>query len=570
MGRDTRVAFIGVPFDGAATLGWPGARYAPAEVREHLAWMRMRVQDGEVYWLDADRIVPFDGSQLIDAGDAPVVPHDLMATLDAVRAKAREETAAGRIPVVVGGDDSILFPAVAGFHDAVPGTVAIVHFDAHLDLLDGSPRQGRYSQSSGMRRALELPRVAARHSVQVGTRNFNFPASKRFLDSVGLTEIPARAVLRQGTGWVLERIRGVVRGADHLFVAVDIDVLDPAHAPGVGWHEPGGLTSRELIDLLVELAPVTGGLALNEVNPMTDQRAQTSILAANLVFQFAVAAAQRCPAPGPPAVRLLAVHALDQVPAPQEVHPARDLGGEAHGLEQGRERQVRLPAEVRADGRQRVLDPAHDRVLAAEVVQDDDRPARLGDASHLAQDRHRVGHRADDVRRQRRVELVLPEVEAGRVHHLERDLGHPEGLDLFLALLEHPLGEVDPHQVDVRRVEGKVQAGADAHLEDPALRRLTQQSHGRDAAGLEDLLEEEIVHRRVEVISSPDLPLLQRHVQIVLLSHASRGAGHRSSSTALRPPARAVRHASPVPAREEHRDTRMRGRGRRERGRCAR
>jgi agmatinase len=293
MARDTRLVFIGVPFDGAATLGWPGARYAPAEVRQHLAWMRMRVQDGEIYWLDADRVVPFDGSQLVDAGDAPVVPHDLIATLDAVRTRTREETAAGRIPVVVGGDDSILFPAVAGYHDAVSGTVAVVHFDAHLDLLDGSPLQGRYSQSSGMRRALELPRVAARHSVQVGTRNFNFPASKRFLDSVGLTEIPARAVLRQGTGWVLERIRAVVRGADHLFVAVDIDVLDPAHAPGVGWHEPGGLTSRELIDLLVELAPAAGGFALNEVNPMTDHRAQTSILAANLVFQFAVAAASR-------------------------------------------------------------------------------------------------------------------------------------------------------------------------------------------------------------------------------------------------------------------------------------
>jgi agmatinase len=74
---------------------------------------------------------------------------------------------------------------------------------------------------------------------------------------------------------------------------VDIDVLDPAHAPGVGWHEPGGLTSRDLIDLLVELAPAAGGFALNEVNPMTDHRAQTGILAANLVFQFAVAAAGR-------------------------------------------------------------------------------------------------------------------------------------------------------------------------------------------------------------------------------------------------------------------------------------
>ena len=296
MSRDTVIALVGVPFDGAATLGWPGARYAPAEVRRHLDWMRMRVQEREIYWIDEDRIVPFDAAQLVDAGDAAVVPHDLMATLAAVRAKTRDEAAAGRIPVVVGGDDSILFPAVAGFHDATDaagGAIALVHFDAHLDLLDGSAAQGRYSQSSGMRRALELTRVDPARSVQVGTRNFNFPSSKRFVDSIGLTELPARAVLRHGTGWTLERIRAAVAGAAHLFLCVDIDVLDPAHAPGVGWHEPGGLTSRELIDLVVELAPAAAGLALNEVNPMTDHQAQTSILAANLVFQFAVAAAGR-------------------------------------------------------------------------------------------------------------------------------------------------------------------------------------------------------------------------------------------------------------------------------------
>jgi formiminoglutamase/agmatinase len=286
------VAFIGVPFDGAATLGWPGARYAPDEVRRHLGWMRMRVQQGEIYWIDEDRIVRFDAAQLADAGDAAVVPHDLMATLHAVRAKTRAETRPDRIPAVVGGDDSILFPAVAGFHDAVAGSVAVVHFDAHLDLLDASPAQGRFSQSSGMRRALELPRVQARRSVQIGTRNFNFPSSKRFIDEVGLTEVPAKAVLQYGPEWTLERIRSVVAGADHLFVSVDMDVLDPAHAPGVGWHEPGGLTSRQLIDLVVSLAPRTGGFALNEVNPMTDARAQTSILAANLVFQFAVSAVQ--------------------------------------------------------------------------------------------------------------------------------------------------------------------------------------------------------------------------------------------------------------------------------------
>jgi formiminoglutamase/agmatinase len=234
--RDTVVAFLGVPFDGAATLGWPGARYAPDEVRRQLGWMAMRVQDDTLYWVDEDRLVPFTAAQLVDAGDALVVPCDLAATLEATRARVRQETAAGRIPAVVGGDDSILFPAVAGFHDAVAGSVAVVHF------------------------------------------------------------VPARAIARRGIAWTLERIRAVVAGADHVFLAVDIDVLDPAHAPGVGWHEPGGLTSRELLDLLVELAPLAGGFALNEVNPMTDHRAQTSILAANLVFQFAVAAARR---PGP-------------------------------------------------------------------------------------------------------------------------------------------------------------------------------------------------------------------------------------------------------------------------------
>ncbi len=287
------VAVVGAPYDGAATLGWPGARYAPDEVRRHLGWMRMRVQDDHIYWVDEDRVVPWRAEQLVDAGDALVVPHDLTATLAAVRAKTRDEAAAGRIPAVIGGDDSILFPAVAGVHDAVTGSLAIVHLDAHLDLLDESPAQGRYSQSSGMRRALELPRVEPRLSVQVGTRSFNFPSSKRFIDEVGLTELPAKLVARHGLDWTLARIREVVAGADHVFLSVDLDVLDPAHAPGVGWHEPGGLTSRELLDLVVALAPSVRGFALNELNPMTDARAQSSILAANLVFQFAVAAAQR-------------------------------------------------------------------------------------------------------------------------------------------------------------------------------------------------------------------------------------------------------------------------------------
>lgn len=288
-----KLSFIGVPFDGAATLGWPGARYAPDAVRKHLSWMKMRVEDGHIYWIDRDEVVRFESEWLHDAGDVAVVPHDLMATIEATRRAVQTQRESGRIPIVVGGDDSVLFPAVAGVHDAVEGSVAVVHFDAHLDLLDHSDAQGTHSQSSGMRRALELSRVSATQCVQVGTRNFNFPSSKRFIDEIGLTEIPAAAVHRHGSDHVIEQVLGVVDGADHLFISLDIDVLDPAYAPGVGWQEPGGLTTRQLLDQLIALAPRADGFALNEVNPMTDQGEQTGILAANVVFQFAVAATQR-------------------------------------------------------------------------------------------------------------------------------------------------------------------------------------------------------------------------------------------------------------------------------------
>ncbi len=281
-------SFIGVPFDGAATLGRPGSRYAPDEVRRHLEWMKMRVEDRRIYWIDRDEVVPFDPAALHDAGDVPVVPHDLLATVAATRDLVRSEAAVGRVPLVIGGDDSILFPAVAGIHDAVSGSIAVVHFDAHLDLLDRSDAQGSHSQSSGMRRALELERVVPQQCVQVGTRNFNFPSSKSFIDSIGLTELPAARVLSDGVESTLERIFEIIEPADHVVVSVDIDVLDPAF--GVGWQEPGGFSSRLLLDLLLPLANRVAGFALNEVNPMTDQGSQTTILAANLVFQLVVAA----------------------------------------------------------------------------------------------------------------------------------------------------------------------------------------------------------------------------------------------------------------------------------------
>jgi agmatinase len=283
-----RFDFWGVPFDGAATLGWPGSRYGPDGIRNALSWMAMRVRDGAIYSVDDGRVLALDDDFFIDRGDVRVVAHDAMASLDACAGAVSVTVSDGRVPIVVGGDDSLLYGCVRGFHDAVDGSVGIVHFDAHLDLMDESESQGRFSHSSGMRRALELPRVSPEHSIQVAVRNFNFPASRSFIDEIRIPQLPAAEFERIGIDNALERIAAAVSPAQHVFWSFDIDAVDPAYAPGAGAHDPGGLTSRQAIDCVRRLAPLCDGFALMEVNPMTDVGDMTSILAAHLVYNFAV------------------------------------------------------------------------------------------------------------------------------------------------------------------------------------------------------------------------------------------------------------------------------------------
>jgi arginase family enzyme len=278
----------GVPFDGAATLGWPGSRYAPERVRASLRWMLMRSQNEQVYSIDTGRLHPFASDLLRIRGDVDVVAHDLMASLQACEQAVAGTIAEDRVPVVIGGDDSLLYACVKGFHDSVGGTIGVLHFDAHLDLMDESRQQGRFSQSSGMRRALELPRVSVQHSIQVGVRNFNFPSSREFIERVGLEEMPAVAFHELGTAPAVERILARLEGCDHVWWAFDIDVVDPSAAPGAGAHEPGGLTSRQVLDCVRLLAARCDGLSIVEVNPLTDIHDMTSTLAANLAFNFAV------------------------------------------------------------------------------------------------------------------------------------------------------------------------------------------------------------------------------------------------------------------------------------------
>ena len=139
-----------------------------------------------------------------------------------------------------------------------------------------------------MRRSCELANVAVATSIQVGSRHFNFPSSLRYRESVGLRNIPAAEVHRRGASAVAADVAEHVAGADRVLLAFDIDTIDPAHAPGAGAHEPGGLTSYQALEAVQSLAPHVDALVLTEVNPLTDVNDQTANLAAYLTAHYVI------------------------------------------------------------------------------------------------------------------------------------------------------------------------------------------------------------------------------------------------------------------------------------------
>ncbi|MEU2206174.1 arginase family protein [Streptomyces hygroscopicus] len=282
---------IGAPYDGAATLGWPGSRFAPAKIRSALNWMTMRAEGGQVYALETGEL--HAAPLIIDGGDAHVVAHDLETTLENIAARVGHSMRAGNVPILLGGDDSLLYAGTKGVHDAVEGQIAVIHFDAHLDVVDENEQQGRFSHSSGMRRALELDRVQRKHTVQIGLRHFNFPSSRAYVEAEGPAQITARTFDKIGTDESVRRVLEQIRGADTVHLSFDIDAVDPAFAPGAGAHEPGGLTSRQALDFVSALAPYCDSFAITEVNPLKDPEGLTSNLAAYLCYYFAFFGAKK-------------------------------------------------------------------------------------------------------------------------------------------------------------------------------------------------------------------------------------------------------------------------------------
>jgi agmatinase len=236
------VAIGGAPTDDLVS-DRPGARFAPRAIRAASCPPGPHLETG----VDATKAL-----RIVDFGDAPVIPADPVRTHEAIERTVGEVVAAGAVPIVLGGDHSIAEPDVRAC--AAPhGAIGLVHFDTHTDT--GTEVFGvEHSHGTPMYRLVEGGVVDPRRYVQIGLRGY-WPGEREFAwqRERGITSFFMHDVRSLGIDIVVERAVDVV-GPGPTFLSVDVDVLDPAFAPGTGTPEPGGMTSIDLLRACRELA----------------------------------------------------------------------------------------------------------------------------------------------------------------------------------------------------------------------------------------------------------------------------------------------------------------------------
>lgn len=270
------IAIVGVPFDAGVTFR-PGARFGPSAIREASRLLRP--------YNPAQQVLPFDQVQVVDAGDIDCNPFDIEAGLEQIQQGLSEVASGGRPFLVLGGDHTVALPALRAIH-AEHGPVALVHFDAHLDTWN-TYFDAPVTHGTPFRRASEEGLLRKDRSAHVGIRGSLYgPEDLDDDEALGFTIVHCRDFDRIGVAGILERIFARVGDAP-VYVSIDIDVLDPGFAPGTGTPEAGGMTSRELLEVLrgmKELRLV--GADIVEVSPAYDHAAITAVAASNLAFEL--------------------------------------------------------------------------------------------------------------------------------------------------------------------------------------------------------------------------------------------------------------------------------------------
>ena len=280
---DARAAIVGAPFDGG-TSHRPGARFGPQAIRltDYLP------HDGRRPSL-ALGVDPLEALAVVDLGDVEMPSGETERSLAALEGAVEAVARAGVVPVVLGGDHTIALPDVTGVARHVGwGRVAVVHFDAHADT--GDTQMGSlYGHGTPMRRLIESGACRGDRFIQIGLRGYwPEPETLEWMARQSMRSFEMSEIVARGLDAVLDEALAIATDdCDAVFLSVDVDVVDPGHAPGTGTPEPGGLTSRQLLDAVRRIAMEVplAGMDVVEVAPPYDHAEVTAYLANRVVLE---------------------------------------------------------------------------------------------------------------------------------------------------------------------------------------------------------------------------------------------------------------------------------------------
>jgi agmatinase len=270
------VAILGIPFDAGVSYR-PGARFGPSHVRESSRMLRP--------YNPATGAEPFGAQQVVDAGDIAANPFDIQSALKDIENGSRALLERAKRLVTIGGDHTIALPLLRTMA-AKYGPISVVHFDAHLDTWD-SYFGADYTHGTPFRRASEEGLIDREGSIHVGIRGPVYSAKDLDQDkSLGFEIFSTIEFDDLGVKGAIEKVQARVQDRP-MYVSIDIDVLDPAHAPGTGTPEAGGLTSRELLAVIRSFADMNiVGADVVEVAPAYDHAQLTGIAASHVIFEL--------------------------------------------------------------------------------------------------------------------------------------------------------------------------------------------------------------------------------------------------------------------------------------------
>ena len=273
---DVDVAIVGVPFDTGVSYR-PGARFGRNHVRESSRLLRP--------YNPAANVSPFATQQVVDAGDIAANPFDIEEAISSIHKSYDQLSERAKKIVTIGGDHTITLPILRSLK-AKHGAISVVHFDAHLDTWD-SYFGADYTHGTTFRRASEEGLLDPEGCMHIGIRGPLYAAKDLTDDkALGFQIISSVEFQDLGVNAAIDKMKARV-GKRPVYISIDIDVLDPAHAPGTGTPEAGGLTSRELLSVLRATAGMNViGADIVEVAPAYDHAQITGIAASHVMYEL--------------------------------------------------------------------------------------------------------------------------------------------------------------------------------------------------------------------------------------------------------------------------------------------